>query len=120
MLDVPQPITASEWFWLCVRKSDTCWVWAGAPNGNGYGRFCWDGTHTLAHRYAWELTYGPIPRGLYVCHDCDNPPCVRPDHLFLGTPRDNMQDAVRKGRFDGIHRPGRPRKHPTATVKIGS
>jgi len=52
-----------------------------------------------AHRLAWELTYGPIPDGMLVCHHCDNPICCRPDHLFLGTPSDNMQDALRKGRF---------------------
>lgn len=61
-----------------------------------------------AHRVSWELAYGPIPPGLFVCHHCDNPPCVRPDHLFVGTPRDNTLDRDRKGR----HRVLRGDEHP--------
>lgn len=90
-------------FWKHVDKNapDGCWPWMGNQNGQGYGRICSHrGGHTkMAHRVSYELTYGPIPEGLCVCHRCDNPLCVRPDHLFLGTKRDNIQDCIRKGRF---------------------
>jgi len=65
---------------------------------NGYGELRLDGETRYAHRVAYELIYGSIPQGLFVLHRCDNPPCVNPDHLFLGTMRDNVQDAVKKGR----------------------
>jgi len=93
---------ASERFWAKVAKSDNCWEWTAKRKENGYGDFA-PGTrssdrHVYAHRYSYELHYGPIPDGHQVCHRCDNPPCVRPDHLFLGTHRDNMDDMIAKGR----------------------
>lgn len=84
-------------FWAKVQKTDGCWLWIAFRNQDGYGifnRF----VETSAHRAAWHFTYGPIPEGMRVLHKCDNPPCVRPDHLFLGTQFDNMQDCSRKGR----------------------
>lgn len=88
-------------FWSKVNKTPTCWLWT-ATRSREYGQF-WkpDGTRILAHRMAWELTHGPIPDGLFVCHNCpggDNPLCVRPDHLFLGTQADNIRDMTSKGR----------------------
>jgi hypothetical protein len=85
-------------FWSQVDKSGECWEWQGARS-QGYGRIHVKNAPRSAHRYSWELHYGPIPAGLFVCHHCDNPPCVRPDHLFLGTVYDNNRDAAEKGRL---------------------
>lgn len=97
-----------ERFWSKVDQSGDCWLWAAYRNSRGYGMFMVSAGSPLqntkstrphlAHRIAWQLTYGTIPNGLVVCHHCDNPPCVRPDHLFLGTQSDNMVDSARKGR----------------------
>ncbi len=87
-----------ERFWNKVDKSLECWNWTASLGGDGYGQFRVEGTIRLAHRVSYELEYGAIPSKLCVCHHCDNPPCVRPEHLFLGTRDDNNQDAIRKGR----------------------
>lgn len=87
-------------FWLNVKKSDGCWLWTGYCNKYrfGYGSFWNHGKPGKAHRFSWEIHNGPIPKGMQVLHDCDNPPCVRPDHLFLGTQLDNLNDMRSKGR----------------------
>ena len=90
-------------FWKKVIKTADCWLWNGAHGKRGHGLFRSNMQEWMvaAHRYSWELHFGPIPDGLLVCHHCDNPPCVRPDHLFLGTIADNVHDAERKGRLKG-------------------
>ena len=100
----PPPRPLAERLWEKVRKlpGDGCWVFLGSHHSDGYGQIgkgghC--GRMIGAHRAAWILTYGPIPPGLEVCHRCDNPPCCRPDHLFLGTRSENMRDAAGKGRL---------------------
>lgn len=81
-------------FWTRVTKTGECWLWTGRTH-NGYGMVA----NRRAHRVAWELTHGPIPDGLDVLHQCDNPPCVRPDHLRIGTHADNMREASERRRF---------------------
>lgn len=75
-----------------------CWLWVGSVGKLGYGIVDVNGKHANAHRISWELHRGPIPAGLCVLHQCDVPGCVNPDHLFLGSLRDNTQDMLRKGR----------------------
>lgn len=76
-----------------------CWLWTGTKKPNGYGDISIGGKSRLLHRVMWEETYGPIPGGLCVCHTCDVKHCCSPSHLFLGTYKDNMQDAATKGRM---------------------
>lgn len=77
----------------------SCWLWTGTKDSYGYGYFqVAPRTPRKASRVSWELANGPIEGGLWVLHKCDNPPCVRPDHLFLGTAQDNTDDMIRKGR----------------------
>ena len=89
-------------FFKWVRKTDSCWLWKGATTPKGYGQINirTNGKTKLitAHRYSWQVHHGPIPEGMHVCHHCDTPPCVNPDHLFLGTYEDNMMDMILKGR----------------------
>jgi hypothetical protein len=85
-------------FWSKVRKSDQCWEWSGCLR-NGYGCFTIGRSTLLAHRVVWEMVYGRgAAQGSFICHTCDNPPCVRPDHLFLGNNSLNMIDSVQKKR----------------------
>ena len=100
-----RPVTnrATKEFVECSIKHSlpsNCWLWQRYIQSMGYGQAEIAGRIWLAHRLAWTLWHGPIPKGLMVLHRCDTPACVNPEHLFLGTARDNMQDAINKGRWD--------------------
>jgi hypothetical protein len=105
-------------FWTKVKRSADCWEWQGGKATGGYGqaRDGRTGRKTGTHRIAWTLTFGPIPSGFCVCHHCDNPPCVRPNHLFLGTVADNNRDMTAKGRSATGNRSG-SRLHPECLAR---
>lgn len=85
-------------FWSKVNKTDGCWEWTASLDTSGYGLFRYKGILNKAHRFCYENFVGPIPKGKLMCHKCDNPKCVRPDHLFIGTHQDNVDDRESKGR----------------------
>lgn len=90
---------ALERFLALASTDGTCWEWMGRRDKDGYGSFRMSPSETdLAHRASWRLHRGPIPEGLFVLHRCDNPPCVNPEHLFLGTQADNVHDMYAKQR----------------------
>lgn len=89
-----------EKFWTRKRVTESgCWLYGGLVDQNGYGVVKAGGVPTRAHRYAYQLAKGSIPDGLHVCHTCDTPPCINPDHLYVGTNADNMRDRRERGRY---------------------
>lgn len=106
--------TFKERFTEKVAKSKSCWIWIGASDGKGYGITTNNKQRIFAHRASYMLFVGKIPKGLFVLHKCDNPPCVNPSHLFVGTQLDNMRDAVRKGRHK--NNPLKGSKNPLAKL----
>ena len=118
-LELMRRATAASWtnsrrlrmFWARVIKSDGCWEWSGATNGHKYGRVMKGGRWTGAHRVSWVIHHGKIPDEALVLHRCDNPSCVNPAHLFLGTQEDNIRDMVRKGRHAEQKKTHCPRGH---------
>lgn len=117
-------------FWAKVDKNGPipercpelgpCWPWTAYCDGNGRGRVGVDGRADKASRVSWHLTFGEIPDGMSVLHKCDNPPCVRPDHLFLGTQTENMRDMVVKQRNAFGVRNGRAKLNEAAVRHIRS
>ena len=90
----------AERFWsnVDIREADECWEWMSYKTNKGYGQVGINKKIQYAHRVSWILTNGKIPKGLFICHHCDNSSCVNPSHLFIGTAKDNSSDMVSKGR----------------------
>ena len=117
------PFNHKNRFWSRVEKEGDCLVWRGATSPTGksgfvYGEFWMNGDKYATHRAVYKEFYGEIPKGLYVCHTCDVPLCVNPEHLYAGTPLDNMTDAIERGRHNqsGLEIGRQLRKYPKDTL----
>lgn len=114
---------SAEWiprFWARVEKTDGCWLWLGARDRDGYGQLKRLKRQEKAHRLSWELAHGPIPEGVLALHHCDNPPCVKPEHLFLGSEADNAADRERKRRGDNQWHKIPRNHHPLIRARLSA
>lgn len=98
-------LNTNEDFYKNVTRIGNCWIWKGLKNESGYGMFSLNGRQSRAHRISYEIHIGAIPEGLFICHKCDNPACVNPDHLFSGTAKENSMDMMKKGRNMHVTKP---------------
>lgn len=105
-------------FWSKVHKSDGCWTWLAATNRKGYGIFRVGNKNVLAHRFSYQIYKGEIPDGILTLHRCDNPACVNPAHLFLGTHLDNVHDCISKGRYYTGRHDGEHGKHKLTAIQV--
>jgi len=116
------PLSERFWRYVTISEESDCWWWSGNRNRRGYGKIQSEPPEArtlVASRASWELHYGAIPDGMLVCHRCDNPSCVRPGHLFLGTSKDNIRDSVQKGRHACLaHVPPRRAGTESAAAKL--
>lgn len=98
---MPRPHTEND-FWAMATNSGKrrCWLWSRALNHKGYGHLKFQGRYWIASRLSWTLIFGEIPKGLFVCHKCNVKHCINPGHLYLGTPKQNVDDAIRDGLTD--------------------
>ena len=95
---MPKNSSIKDRFFQKVNKTDSCWLWTGALSSRGYGSFGVNGKTTAAHRYSYQIHTGQIPKGFVICHTCDTPSCVNPDHLWAGPQSENMKDMFNKNR----------------------
>jgi hypothetical protein len=98
-------INTEDRFLNKINKTDSCWLWTGALNSKGYGSIRIDGKSVGTHVYSYKLYKGEVSEGLLVCHTCDIPNCVNPEHLWLGNSKDNAVDMVNKGRVGASSKP---------------
>ena len=109
--NIKDPITLEFIFSKIEKDENDCWIWLGLRR-KGYGRAQHQNKVVSTHRIVWELVNGPIAKGLLICHRCDNPPCCNPEHLFLGTDKDNSRDKIAKGRDRNQKKTQCPQGHP--------
>lgn len=102
-INMPIRSTPSSFWKKAKRATNGCLEWTKCLHKDGYGQLGYHNQYWLAHRLAWTLRYGEIPQGMCVCHKCDNPLCIDPDHLFLGTQQENMADMKHKGRRKNVN-----------------
>jgi hypothetical protein len=105
-----------ERFMNKVEITKDCWIWKAANTPRGYGIFTVKKKNIYAHRYSWSFVNGEIPEGMVICHRCDNPSCVNPDHLFIGTQKENLDDMKNKGRSP-VGEKHRTKTHPELVLR---
>jgi hypothetical protein len=115
---MPKVVQLAEAFWKYVTPADGCWNWRASVGNHGYGQLTYLQQKYTAHRLSWELHRGPIPDDLCVLHHCDNRRCVNPDHLFLGTRTENLEDMTAKGRRVRGEKHGRAKLTEAEVIEI--